>query len=282
MPTAGRTAIPVRLRQLTVPPVQLFQAGASLDELLKLPCVAIIGSRAVSTYGKQVTATLARELARRGIVIISGLAIGVDSIAHQAALEAGGQTIAVLPGPIEQIYPRSHTYLAQRITKQGGALVSEYPHGTPGLKHHFIERNRLIAGLADVVLITEAAQKSGSLHTARFGLEQGKDILAVPGNITSPGSVGTNNLIKAGAFAVTSYLDVLHALKLDDNSKTTVQKSGKPTEQCILDLLRNGVQDGGLLLKATGLSVSDFNQTITMLEISGLIRSLGSNQWSLA
>src|SRR6185437_10030523 len=121
------------------------------------------------------------------------------SIAHRAALEAHGITIAVLPGPVENVYPASHTQLAEQILEQGGALISEYPAGTPGFKQNFIARNRIVAGLAQALIITEATEKSGSLHTARFALEQGKEVLAVPGNITSPASVGTNNLIKAGA-----------------------------------------------------------------------------------
>ncbi len=272
--------LPERLTHMADPPHILFHAGADLSELLSRPCVAIVGSRAVSPYGKQVTETLARQLAERGIVIISGLAFGIDSIAHQAALDAGGLTIAVLPGPVECIFPRSHERLGRAIVEAGGALISEYPAGTPGLTHQFVARNRLVAGLADAVLITEAALKSGSLHTARFALEQGRDVLSVPGNITSQGSIGTNNLIKAGAVPITSYTDVLHILNLsDDQTIQAIPKGRNNSEQLILDLLLQGVSEGQELHIKSSLSATDFNQTLSMLEITGKIRSLGSNQW---
>jgi DNA processing protein len=265
-----------------MPPKTLFHCGADVSELLKRPCLAIVGSRAVSAYGREVTAQLARELAARGVVIISGLAYGVDSIAHKAALEVGGATIAVLPGPIEVVYPRAHQQLAQAIVNKGGALMSEYSGAAQGFDYQFVARNRLIAGLADAVLITEAALKSGSLHTARFALEQGKDVLAVPGNITNPVSVGTNNLIKAGATPITAYTDVLHALGLEEAmTQTRLHRGSTPAEQCVLDLLQLGICEGDALLKDSNLSVSDFSQALTMLEIAGAVRPLGSNQWRL-
>jgi DNA processing protein len=273
---------PESLRELSSPPKELFITGESLEKLLNKPAVAIVGSRKVSHYGREVTAQLARELAERGIIVVSGLALGVDSIAHKACLDVGGQTIAVLPGPIEKIYPASHHNLAMQIVKQGGSLVSEYPVGSQIYKQNFIARNRLIAGLAQAVLITEAAEKSGSLHTARFALEQGKDVLSVPGNISSPTSIGANNLLKAGATPVTSYLDVLHALGLEEKEvKVSQLKGSNEHEQKLLDLLSQGINDGEDLLKQSQLPVSLFSQTLTMLEISGKVRSLGANQWSL-
>ena len=149
-------------------------------------------------------------------------------------------------------------------------------------KMNFISRNRIVAGLADALLITEAAEKSGSLHTARFALEQGKDVLAVPGNITSPVSIGTNNLIKAGATPVMSYLDVLHALGLVSHSSRPSDIRGRnQSEQRVLDLLVQGIDDGDDLLTQSQLSIAEFNQTLTMLEISSKVRSLGANHWAL-
>ncbi|HSW36982.1 MAG TPA: DNA-processing protein DprA [Candidatus Saccharimonadales bacterium] len=280
--TLKSAGFPAPLRVIPSPPKILFHTGADLNELLQKPRVTIVGSRNVSPYGKQVTTALAYKLAEQGVVIISGLALGVDSIAHQAALEAGGLTIAVLPGPVEKIYPATHTQLAQQIIAKGGALISEYPEGMPGLKQNFIARNRLMAGLAQAVVITEAAEKSGSLHTAQFALEQGKDVVAVPGNITSPGSVGTNNLLKAGAQPVTSYKDVLNILGLAEH-KTSLQavKGRNQLEQKILDLLLQGISDGEQLLKQSEIEISLFNQTLTMLEIGGKIRSLGANHWAI-
>ncbi|MDB5169478.1 MAG: hypothetical protein JWO41_834 [Candidatus Saccharibacteria bacterium] len=272
--------IPDRLHQLDVPPKQLFARGAPLESLLATPCVAIVGGRAVSPYGRQVTDILATQLAERGITIISGLAFGVDSIAHKAALRAGGKTIAVLPGSVDEIYPRWHANLAEEIIAKGGALVSECPLGTPIIAPSFIFRNRLIAGLADAVLLTEAALKSGSLHTAGFARDQGKDLLAVPGPVTSPTSIGTNNLIKTGAAVVTVVQDILQVLKLQDDDMPLI--TGDSTvEQQIIDLMRDGHSDGSALLKQSGLEVTAFNQALIMLEINGKVRALGNNMWSL-
>ena len=277
-------AIPAPLQQISHPPKQLFHRGASLEDLLSRPRVSIIGSRSVSAYGRQVTQKLAMELSKQGIVIISGLALGVDAIAHKAALDAGGLTIAVLPSPVNRIYPSTNVALANRILEQGGALLSEYESENfeQAYKSYFIARNRLVAGLSQAVLITEAAVKSGSLHTARFALEQGKDVLAVPGDITRIGSVGTNNLIRAGAIPVTSYLDVLHSLGLEEHHSAPADIKGRNQhEQIVLDLLLRGTNEGDSLLKASRLTASEFNQVLTMLEIGGKIRSLGSNRWSL-
>ncbi|HTB49147.1 MAG TPA: DNA-processing protein DprA [Verrucomicrobiae bacterium] len=275
-------AYPEALRHIPSPPAQLFHAGTPLSELMKRPRVAIVGSRSVSPYGKQVTTQLARQLAEQGIVIISGLALGVDGLAHQATLEAGGLAIAVLPSPLQVIAPATNRQLGQAIIERGGALVSEYAEGAFPQKQNFIARNRLVAGLSQAILITEAAEKSGSLHTARFALEQGKDVLAVPGNITGPGSVGANNLIKAGATPVTSYVDVLHALGLEEHQTAATEVRGRNAyEQRVLDLLLQGVGDGDQLFHQSQLSTSEFNQVLTMLEIGGKIRSLGANHWAI-
>ncbi len=275
--------IPERLRHIASPPKQLFVSGADIATLLKRKSVAVVGSRKVTAYGRQVTTDLSGKLAEQGIVIISGLALGVDAIAHQAALDAGGLTIAVLPGPLETIYPRSHQRLAEQILASGGALVSEYPAGTAGFLGNFVARNRLVSGLADALLITEAAQKSGSLHTARFALEQGRDVLAVPGNITSPMSMGTNTLLKAGAAPATSHEDILHILGLHEHAGVKRAAHGRnPAEQAVLDLLLQGTSDGEELQLLSKLDIATFNQTLTMLEITGKVRALGANQWALA
>lgn len=272
---------PEVLKSIPTPPKELYVQGASLSEILNRPCVTVIGSRKVSTYGRSVTITLTTELARAGVVIVSGLAIGVDAIAHRAALDAGGLTIAVLPSSLDDIYPRSHHQLAMRILEQGGVLISEYPSGTPTYPGNFIARNRIASGLSQAVLITEAAEKSGTLHTARFALEQGKDVLAVPGNITSPTSAGTNNLIKTGAAPVTSADDIFHALGIQAKAPALRPRGSTPAEQAILDLLAGGEADGDTLLTQSKFEVSTFNQTLTMLEITGKIRSLGANKWAL-
>lgn len=280
--TLGDIDFPASLALIPQPPKQLYVLGAPLNLLLERPAISIVGSRKVSPYGRSVSLTLARELATQGITIISGLALGVDSLAHQAALEVGGLTIAVLPCGLDAIYPASHTQLAKEILQHGGTLVSEYPAGTPPLKPHFIARNRLVAGLGLGVLVTEAAEKSGTLHTANFALEQGKAVFAVPGNITSQLSKGTNNLIKSGALPITDSDDILNALNLE-----TIASNNQPgpamnaQEAVLIRLLQQGVSDASELQLLSKLPPAIFNQTLTMLEITGRIRPLGANHWSL-
>lgn len=258
----------------------LYVCGSSLLGLLERPRVAIVGSRKVSPYGKAVTTQLARELAELGVIVVSGLAIGIDGLAHRAAVEAGGQSIAVLPAGCDRIYPASHINVGMHIIEQGGALVSEYPPGSVPYKQNFIARNRIVAGLSDAILITEAAEKSGSLHTARFALEQGVDVLCVPGNITSVTSRGTNTLIKAGATPVTEVDDVLHVLGMERQPGTAKKLRGSNAhEQLVLDVLQEGITDGAELLARSRLDISQYNQVMTMLEIRGKIRPLGNNQW---
>ncbi|HJQ08848.1 MAG TPA: DNA-processing protein DprA [Candidatus Saccharimonadales bacterium] len=273
--------VPNNIRNISSPPDCLHTLGADVKELLLRPCVTVVGSRKVSAYGKSVTSSLTEDLAKAGVVIISGLALGVDSIAHRAALDAGGVTIAVLPSCLDRIYPSSHAGLARQILEKGGALVTEYAEGTRVFTSNFIARNRIASAMGDVLLITEAAEKSGTLHTARFALEQGKEVLAVPGNITSPTSAGTNNLIKSGATPVTSVDDIFYALGLQPASQKRIPTSTNPHEQIVLTLLANGMTDGAELLSASRLEVKLFSQTLTMLEIHGLIRPLGNNHWSL-
>jgi len=279
--TLEDSAYPNSLQQIAQPPKQLFVQSDNWDDLLARPRVAIIGSRRVTAYGRGVTMQLASELARQGIVIVSGLALGVDGLAHQAALDAGGLTIAVLPTSLDRIYPSSHHNLAKEILGQGGALISEYESGAAVYKTNFVARNRIVAGISDAVLITEAAEKSGTLHTARFALEQGIDVLAVPGNITSPTSAGTNNLIKVGAALVTSVDDVLHALELERQILRPQIRGSNDAEQQLLELVQAGTNDGTELLAVSQLTVEEFNHTLTMLEITGKVRSLGANQWGL-
>lgn len=275
--------VPEKLRNIPDPPKQLFALGNNVNELFSRPCVSIIGSRKVTAYGKDVTLKLAGELAKAGVVIISGLALGVDSLAHKAALDAGGLTIAVLPTSVDTPYPATNRNLARQILEQGGALISERDDGFPNMKHLFIARNRIVAGLCDALLITEAAEKSGTLHTANFALEQGRPVLAVPGNITSPTSAGTNNLIKTGATPVTSVQDVFYALGIEPQTeKKQAPRSHDPNEQMLIDLLFSGTSDGAELLEQSGLDLRLFNQTLTMLEIRGHIRPLGNNKWGLS
>lgn len=273
---------PALLAQISDPPKTLYYLGTPPDELLNgQKVVAIVGSRKVSHYGRIVTEKLGSSLAGKGIVIASGLALGVDGLAHEATVAVGGKAIAVLACGLDNIYPSAHQPLAKRILETGGAIISEYPTDTEPLRHHFVARNRIISGLSHAVLITEAAEKSGSLHTAQFALEQGREVLAVPGNITSPTSVGTNNLIKVGATPVTSAKDVFHALGLKEQDKERPQASNE-AEAVILKLLQEGATDADTLFGSSGLGQTAFNQTLTMLEISGKIRPGGNGSWIIA
>jgi DNA processing protein len=279
--TLNSPLFPAQLAPIPEPPSQLYYIG-DLTSLLDLPRLGVVGSRKVSAYGKSVTLKLAKEASEQGIVIVSGLALGVDGLAHQAALEAGGKTIAVLPSGLDKIYPASHLQLAERILQQGGALISEYPYGTEAFKRNFIARNRIISGLSDAVLITEAAVKSGSLHTANFAREQGKILMAVPGNITSELSAGTNNLIKLGATPITEIRDILATMNLQQTSKRVKAQGSSPEETAILELIMKGVSDASELLHHSQLETALFNQTLTMLEITGKIRPLGAGKWGIA
>ncbi len=278
--TLNQPDFPEILRHIPNPPLQLFVAG-DLNSLLKSPRLAVIGSRKISPYGRAVTTSLTEAAASNGIVIISGLAIGADGVAHQAALDAGGKTIAVLPAGLDRIYPPSHHHLAMQILAQGGALVTEYPDNTEPYKVNFLARNRIVSGLSDGVLITEAAERSGTLATANFALEQGRTVMAVPGNISSPLSVGTNNLIKTGATPVTRVEDIFSALNLELQVSDREIVARNEDELAILDQLQAGITDAAELLKSSGLKPAVFNQTLTMLEITGRIKPLGANHWTL-
>ena len=270
---------PALLRFISDPPKILFWTGEAPKRLLNRPRVAIIGSRNVSQYGSQVTSQLASDLASAGVVIVSGLAIGVDAIAHRAALEAGGTALAVPPCSLDKIYSAINAQLAKQIVATGGTLITEYGSGTPFMnKYNFVARNRIISGLSDAVIITEAAISSGSLHTAEFALQQRREVMVVSRNINSPTSESTNNLLKIGASPITSANDVFSILGM--SLATAVKKrEDNQTEQLVLDLLESGIHESSELLHKSELTPTDFNQTLTMLEITCKIRAGGANTW---
>jgi DNA processing protein len=199
---------PSLLREIYDPPIALYVKGA-WSECLNQPCVAIVGSRKSSTYGQNAALMLARDLAQRGVTVVSGFARGIDAAAHRGAMEAGGRTIAVLGTGIDETYPRDHKKLGEEILERGGAMVSQFPLRTPPVSENFPYRNRIISGLSLGVVVVEAAENSGSLITARLAIEQNREVFAVPGNITSRNSFGTNYLIKgAGAKLVQQWQDI--------------------------------------------------------------------------
>jgi DNA processing protein len=279
--TPKNPLFPKELLNIPQPPRELFIEGNWADLLAK-PKVAVIGSRKVSNYGRIVTERLTQTLVTYGIAVVSGLAFGVDSIAHTTALVNGGPTIAILPNGLDNICPASHTQLAHQIVKQGGALISEYSPRSQFYKSNLIARNRLVAGLCQAVLITEAGERSGSLHTASFAIDGGKEVLVVPGPITSPSSIGCNNLIKSGATMITGPSDLLNALNIQaaDLAVTDVIAANEDEYQ-ILKLIKEGIKDGDELQQQSGLSPSKYLEVMSFLEISGRIKALGGNQWDL-
>ena len=271
------------LENIALMPKMLYFRGKIPENRVKT--VAIVGSRHNTRYGEEVTYKLAYELAKTGVVVISGLAYGVDSIAHRAALDAGGVTIGVLGTPIDKIYPVRHTSLAREIIESGGTILSEYAPGAEVFpRTSFLERNRIISGLADAVVVTEAAERSGSLNTATHALDQGKDLFVVPGNITSLMSQGCNKLIKAGAMPLTGVEDVLDvlfpAVKKSKKQRRLIMGDTEE-EAAILAKIAEGMDDGEDIIASLGIAASMFNQTITMLEIKGVVKSLGANRWML-
>ncbi len=284
---------PALLREIFDPPLTLYLKGA-WEESLNAPCVAVVGSRRSSTYGQNAAQMLARDLAQRGVTIISGLARGIDAAAHRGALEAGGRTVAVMGTGLDQVYPRDHRKLAQEILAAGGALVSEFPLETPPAPQNFPYRNRVISGLSLGVLVVEAAENSGSLITARLALEQGREVFAVPGNITSRNSFGTNYLIKgAGAKLVQQWQDIcaelppeIAARLLPPETKKKEEKSPAPqmslvpadlsaTEHAVYKLLSadEAVHIDELAAQSK-LSVPELTGALLGLEMRELIRQL--------
>ena len=280
--TLSHAKYPDLLKHIPRPPKQLYVVG-NVAALESAHSLSVIGSRKPSSYGLSVVDTLVEPVAARQTTIVSGLALGIDAAAHKAALRAQGTAIAVLAGGLDEIHPRSHHQLAEKIIQDGGALISEYPPGTPPTRGQFVARNRIVSGLSQATLIIEAANKSGTLHTANFALEQGRGVLAVPGSILSPQSEGTNRLICQGARPVLDASDIFEELGLAEkpSSQRAFQANNKQ-EAVLLQLLAEvGIIEGQELLEKSQLDTHVYNQTMTMLELSGKIRSLGADNWSL-
>jgi DNA processing protein len=261
---AERAAFPPLLRAIFDPPKRLYLRGRAGDEVLEHPAVAIVGARACSSYGAQVARRLGSELARSGLVVVSGLARGIDGEAHRGALEAGGVTVAVLGCGIDRDYPAAHAELARRI-RERGLVVSEYEQGVEPAPWRFPARNRVIAGLCNATVVVEARERSGALITADFALEEGRDVLAVPGEITSPLSAGTNALLKLGAAPCTSADDVLELFGLtrDEQAPPAVEGAAK----VVLATLPGAADD---VARTTGLDARTVAVALAELELAGL------------
>ena len=247
---------------------------------------AIVGTRRCSNYGKQIALEIGGDLSRAGLTIVSGLATGIDTLAHLSAVERGKRTVAVLGTGLDEksIYPQSNLKLANKILETGGCLISEYPHGTHGSKFTFPERNRIISGISLGVLVVEAKQKSGALITALWAKKQGRKVFALPGPVHSLNSKGCHYLIKKGAILIESAEDILKELKLKPLSLKKKQEIGGKTkeESLILEVLREGPLYIDKIIEKTKLSASSTASTISILEIKGRLRNLGGNTFGLS
>jgi DNA processing protein len=285
---------PSFLREIYDPPIALYVKGA-WSECLDQPCVAIVGSRKCSTYGQNAALMLGRDLAQRGVTVVSGFARGIDAAAHRGAIEAGGRTIAVLGTGIDETYPRDHKHLGEEILERGGAMVSQFPLRTPPVSENFPYRNRIISGLSLGVVVVEAAENSGSLITARLAIEQNREVFAVPGNITSRNSFGTNYLIKgAGAKLVQQWQDIAAELPPQIAARLLPPPLGeKKKEKSLADQLAmvplglTGFEQSvfkllsaddpahiDALVDKSRLTISDLTAALLTLEMRDLVRAL--------
>jgi DNA processing protein len=275
-------AYPARLRRVPLPPYLLYVRGN--PALLDTRAVAVVGTRRASAYGRRAAAEIAGQLAAAGVTIVSGLALGVDAVAHQAALDAGGATVAVLGCGVDIVYPERNRTLTGRIATEG-ALISEYPPSRPPDAGNFPARNRIVSGLSLATLVVEAGVKSGALITAGFALEQGGDVFAVPGSIFSPLSEGTNLLIANGAGVARSADDILAALDLTRAAEQNAARRSLPTDPTEAALLLHlaaepmHIDD---LARAAGLGSADVARALTMMELKGLVQHTGGMRWVAA
>jgi DNA processing protein len=260
-------AFPAALRSIFDPPPGLFLRGGGPVEVLDRPAVSIVGARACSAYGSHVSHTFGCELASAGLVVVSGMARGVDGEAHRGALEAGGITVAVLGCGVDRDYPAAHAELARRICA-GGLVVSEYPPGVEPAPWRFPARNRIVAGLAQATVVVEARERSGALITADLALEEGREVFAVPGEITSALSAGTNALLRLGATAATSAADVLEAFGLTPPEPAPPDLGS--SAGTVLARLRDGPSSADELVRALALDAGTVTAALAELELHGL------------
>lgn len=263
----GTSAYPPLLAQLHDPPKRLYVRGEAAG-VFERPAVAVVGARSCSPYGSQVARTLARDLAAAGIVVVSGLARGVDAEAHRGTLDAGGTTVAVLGCGIDRDYPARHAELARRIVVGGGLVAAEYEPGIEPAPWRFPARNRIIAGLALAVVVVEARERSGALITADFALELGREVFAVPGEITAALSAGTNRLIRQGAAPLLGAEDVLTALGLEATPRPPAAVTDAAAR--ILGLVTDAPQGQDELVRVSGLAASTVAAALVELELAGL------------
>ncbi len=282
--TRDEPEFPMMLRQTADPPFLLYMQGTLLPE--DSLALAIVGTRQSTPYGEQTASRLAGEMARRGVTIVSGLARGIDTFAHQGALNAKGRTIAVLGSGLGHIYPPENQGLARKVPLSG-ALLSEYPCATGPDARNFPRRNRIVSGLSLGVIVVEAPEKSGAIITCDWALEQGREVFAVPGKIDSPASAGCHRLLQQGAKLVTSIEDIFeelgpHRARIKPIGDDLAAKKEAPldgTQQAILDLLDSDAREMDELIEGSALPAATVSATLLMLEMRGLARALPGNRY---
>jgi DNA processing protein len=276
---------PPLLRKIEYAPTVLYVCGTFTDDDRRYS-LGIVGTRKMSSYGRLVTERFASELARGKVTIVSGLAQGVDTIAHTAALDSAGRTIAVIASGLDYIYPPANYHLARRIVESGqGALVTPFPLGVRPESGNFPARNHIISGLSLGVLVTEAPERSGALITATAALNQGREVFSVPGGIFSPSGAGVNKLIQDGAHPVTNVNDILASLNLHMIPQQTEARTilpETPEEQTLLNLLSHEARHIDELIRESGLPANEISSTLTMMELKGMVKEVGGMQYTLA
>ena len=274
---------PLLLREIPNPPKQIYVRGVVSD--LRLPAIAIVGTRKATAAGIGIAEEVAAELASRGIIIISGLAMGIDTAAHRGALGVRGRTVAVLGNGISEIYPAQNERVAQEILDTGGAIISEYPPGEPSFKGNFIHRNRIISGLSVAVVVIEAPLRSGALATAGFAAEQGRSVFVIPGPVTHPNYVGSHALIRDGATLATGAADILEDLGLlgeeanirqlaEGIEEISIQPELSDYESLVLEVIKTAGRplEVDRIAPLANLEAQAVNQSLTGLLLKGLIR----------
>ena len=268
---------PKLLKEIPWPPFGIYIRGDLADR--SVARLAIVGTRKATAEGKEFAKKLARELASQGAEIVSGLAFGIDGAAHTGALDAHGTTIAVLAHGLDRMYPRSHEGIAQIIVAEGGALISEYPPESPSYPSRFIERNRIVSGLSQGIIIIEAPKESGALATARFASEQNREIMVVPGPAKHPNYAGSHELIRSGALLVTGAGHVLEALGFEYGAPSikSGEFRGTAEEAAILTLLKDHGAPLSIdkIIELTNLNAQTVNQTMTFLMMQGKVKEIG-------
>jgi len=279
--TIDEPLYPLLLKEVYAPPPLLYYKGEITKKLFLAP-LAIVGTRKATSYGQHAVEKIIKELAGSGITIISGLALGIDALAHQNAINNNLKTVAFLGCGVDQVYPRANKNLADKIISEGGAIISEFPPKTEPFKSNFPRRNRLIAGSCFATLVIEAAEKSGALITARLALEENREVMAIPGPIYNESSKGTNNLLKTGAKLITEASDIINELNLDilklkNTTETTLPDNANDIK--IIELLSAGPQHIDMIAKETKLDINVINSRLTIMEINGLVKNLGNMQY---